>query len=262
LANLLKHTRAHPEKPWEGFHATRYRLASRVTDLPLSHVIATQDGRQKEVPITLGAALVEGGWSGEPSKVAVRQVESDHIVGGPILFGTKVTTETGEVVFGGASFSRELLEILLDLAQAGINGFEVSWFWHDSDWSVDSDVYSFFLVHDNSIVRERVCLFDSHDSGFDPTVLQSDDHADPIWSDEQAWSEASTRFWYRRFYQETPTGRLMVLRPDEPVLHHYPEGRWRPELAFAFLQVRLARIELALWLIAVLAVCAVFLLWR
>ena len=38
----------------------------------------------------------------------------------------------------------------------------------------------------------------------------------------------------------------MVLRSDEPKLHHYREGRWKPEVAFAALQDRLARIHYTL----------------
>ena len=30
-----------------------------------------------------------------------------------------------------------------------------------------------------------------------------------------------TAFWYRKFYSETRTGQLMVLRPDEPILYYY-----------------------------------------
>jgi hypothetical protein len=40
-----------------------------------------------------------------------------------------------------------------------------------------------------------------------------------------SWQKAKIAYWYRKFYQETRTGQLMVLRPDEPTLHYFPEGR-------------------------------------
>jgi hypothetical protein len=87
------------------------------------------------------------------------------------------------------------------------------------------DAYTFFVVYNDRIVRERMSLFDSHDSGFNPSIFAYDDRHD-VWENDTAWRDASDRFWYRRFYQETRTGQLMVLRSDAPELYHLPEGRW------------------------------------
>lgn len=68
---------------------------------------------------------------------------------------------------------------------------------------------------------------------------------------------------YAKFYQETRRGQLMVLRSDEPKLHHYSEGRWKPEVAFAALQDRLARIHYTLrWLKLVLIAFGLFVAWN
>ena len=51
----------------------------------------------------------------------------------------------------------------------------------------------------------------------DPRVLMKyrvDD--EPIWRSEPYEREAWEAYWYRKFYTETLTGQLMVLRPDEP----------------------------------------------
>ena len=57
-------------------------------------------------------------------------------------------------------------------------------------------------------------------------VFVSDD-SDFIWRNDSHWREAWARFWYRKFYTETRTGQLMVLRPDEPTLYQFPRSQVR-----------------------------------
>lgn len=141
----------------------------------------------------------------------------------PVILRLKVKTENGEIVLKGPSFNCALLRELLALKAEGIEPFSSLWFWYDSDSCRDDphETYSFFVVSGDKIVREDVSLSDYHDSGFDPTIFQSDNDADSLWFNDADWREARTRFWYRKFYKETRTGPLMVLRPDEPILYHY-----------------------------------------
>ncbi len=178
---------------------------------------------------------------------------------------TKITTDTGELNFDGPSFSCNVLEALLDLRKDGINGFDVCWFWYDRDSVTDQpqDSYSFFIVHKDKIVRECVAFGDYHDSGFDPSIFTAGDDSPRIWLRENEWKEAHTRFWYRKFYQETRTGQLMVLREDAPGLYHYPEARWRPDLAFGLLYHQMTSMRTALWVMVILmALLGGILLWR
>lgn len=248
----MKHTLADPTKDWEGFRPMAYRLdPKKVWHLALTRVEDTSVGQRQTVAVKLGEVL-------------------DSLTGRKILEvgsipPTKVTTDVGELIFAGPSFSRSLLEALLDLRKDGINGFDVNWFWYDRDSVTDDphDSYSFFAVHKGNIVRERMAFNDYRDSGFDPSIFKAGDDTSPIWFCENEWEAAHARFWYRKFYQETLTGQLMVLREDAPELYHYPEGRWRADMAFGLLYDRIARIQSALWIIVVLmALIAGILLWR
>lgn len=60
---------------------------------------------------------------------------------------------------------------------------------------------------------------------FDPSTLQPYDGSPSVWASEKHEIAAVVRYWYRKFYEETRPGQLMVLRPDEPALFHYHEGR-------------------------------------
>lgn len=44
---------------------------------------------------------------------------------------------------------------------------------------------------------------------------------------EKAWERADDKYWYRKFYEETRMGQLMLLRPDNPKLFYYRKG-WLP----------------------------------
>jgi len=135
----------------------------------------------------------------------------------------KIKTENGEVVLKGPSFNCRVLRELLALKAEGVESYSCAWFWYDSDsCKVEPDeMYSFFVVSGDRIVREAVSFFDNFYSGFDPDIFKPAGDSDFLWSNEADWLEARTRFWYRKFYSETRTGQLMVLRPDEPILYAF-----------------------------------------
>jgi hypothetical protein len=249
----MKHTSADSTKEWEGFRAVAHRLdIQKVCRLGLLKVEHTPEGQEKTTPFELGDALRS------VFNLKIHEVEAWL---GPI----KVTTDAGEFQFEGPRFSRDVLEALLDLRKDGVNGFEALWFWYDHDWVTDmpQDSYSFFVVHNDKIVRERVVFSDGRESGFDPSVFKAGDDSPPIWRHHPDWEEARTRFWYRKFYKETKTGQLMVLREDEPELFYYPEARSRSDVGWDLLNQQLTRISSVLWVMVILiAILAVILLWK
>lgn len=118
---------------------------------------------------------------------------------------------------------------LLELRRDGCgHALYAEWFWYDSDHPTEDLAYSyaFFVVCNDKIVSERVSFVDRRDSGFDPSAFEAADESQPVWRSHPDWQGALTQYWYRKFYRETRTGQLMVLRPDAPTLHYYPEGRW------------------------------------
>lgn len=215
---MKKHIWADPTKEWEGFRFTAYSLDfGKVWELPLTQVRVT-DGNEKQVPTTLGkiyAALADQHFEIEINALSVQL--------------SAITVATDKLAFRGDSFSRQLLSTLLQLKKEDLDPFSTLWFWFDSDSCSDDphESYSFFVVLGNKIVRESVSFSDYHNSGFDPTIFKSHDDSDSIWFNDSDWREANTRFWYRKFYTETRTGQLMVLRPDEPILYHHERPQTR-----------------------------------
>jgi len=122
--------------------------------------------------------------------------------------------------------------------------------------------YSFFVVANERIVRERGIFFDHHGSGFDPTIFETHDHNDLTWDHEDDWDDADTRYWYRKFYAETRTGQLMTLRPDAPQLFFY--DRTGPDLmgAIGVLNQSLQRIKFLLWILVIVSVYSLIIHWK
>jgi hypothetical protein len=187
-----------------GFHFTAYSLLSKkVWDLPLTEK-RTVDGKPEKVPTTVGAVY---------ESLPKGQVEIH--------------------AFDGPSFNREILRELLNFGKDGIDPFWTWWFWYDIDQCMEepNDIYSFFVVYGEQIVREQVQFSDNPRSGFDPSVFDARDDREPLYSNQTARYEADTRFWYRKFYTETRTGQVMVLRHDHPRLYDYEKHRSAPDSA-------------------------------
>lgn len=106
---------------------------------------------------------------------------------------------------------------LIELTRQGINPYEVTWFYYTHDWSRDADEsYSFFMVHRGKIIDES-----THFSSEEPKILKKSQDDEPIWHSHSHLDAAWEIYCYRKFYTETVTGQLMVLRPDEPTLYHF-----------------------------------------
>ncbi|HEY2467839.1 MAG TPA: hypothetical protein VGI45_08355 [Terracidiphilus sp.] len=158
-----------------------------------------------------------------------------------------------------------MAKLLLEFMKEGIREFETRWFFYDRD-SCAQDVmnsYQCFIVANERIVREEARLFDSPESDFDPSVFDSGEGIPPIWFKHSQWDAAWAAFWYRKFYKETRPGQLMVLRPDNPVLYFYPEGRPWLGLTNSASQLGFLRnIPFLLWILIALQVLIVFHLLR
>ena len=147
----------------------------------------------------------------------------------------------------------------VDLQKDGINYFYTQLFWYDKDHVTDDLVarYVFFVVYGNAIVREAVSFCDYSDSEFDPSVFESGEDSHPIWRNEPEWAAARVRYWFRKFYTETRTGQLMVLRPDEPILYHHERPNTRDivrEIQF----VTLMKVYRLIWVALPLLVAIAF----
>jgi hypothetical protein len=212
----------------ERFHFTAYSLVSKkVWDLPLTER-RTVGGQPEKVPTTVGAVYE----SFPEGKVEIH-------------------------AFDGPSFHRELLRVLLNFRKDGIHPFETWWFWYDISTCMEepNDIYSFFVVHEEKIVRESERFSDNPRSGFDRSVFDALDDREPLYSNQTARYEADTRFWYRKFYTETRTGQIMVLRRDHPQLYDYEPQRKGPD-TISLLENALSllkKIHALMWVLIVLA---------
>jgi len=143
----------------------------------------------------------------------------------PDLFsnGSKYVTDAGVVALECDWQLMSAMRTLIGLVRDGIAPDCVTWFYYDHDWSRDADEgHTFFAIHDGKVILES-CHFSSEA----PLVIKRELDDDPVWHSHPYFHKAVERYWYRKFYTETMTGQLMVLRPDEPTLYHYerPQSR-------------------------------------
>ncbi len=134
-------------------------------------------------------------------------------------FGSRgrFVTDKGEFEPKGDWPLLSTLKTLAELMKQGIDPYRVMWFYFDHDVSRDADEsYSFFAVYNDKIVVERC-----HFSWLEPLILKQEKDDEPIWQSHRYFDEALEHYWYRKFYEGTLTGQLMVLRPDEPILFFY-----------------------------------------
>jgi hypothetical protein len=215
----------------------------------------------------LNASLKQSRWHGDEKveedtsiERLLQDLEGKRFQVEDNLTAISITTETGSLNLHGPPFNCRLAATILELLKEGIKPLASRWVWYDTDES-DTDPttsYSFFVIHEDRIVRERVSFLDFHNSGFDPAVFDSGDD-----SDDSNWDLAWAAYWYRRFYRETRVGQLMVLRPDMPALHYYPEGRPWHKLEGAVSSVDdLRRVRALLWVAVSLLALIAFLLIR
>ena len=209
---MKRHVWSNPELQWEGFQPVAYWFdTEKIWALPLSR---KYEGGKDDEPTTFGDIVV---------LLRDKQLKLDSFERGVLDSEFVAADDSLKVTVKGGSFNRDLLRIILQLHSEGISVFDSTWYYfdHDSCRQDPHEMYSFFVVAKNKIVRERIGFSDYLDSGFNPTIFEAHDHEEMIWGDEPHWDEAATRYWYRKFYTETRTGQLMTLRPDDPPLFYY-----------------------------------------
>lgn len=196
--------------------------------------------------------------NGEPSTfedVYAKLVES-KVREGPdrLSFGVeKYVTEAGDIKVEAEWTILSQIQMLIGLVRQDIDPYSVMWFYYSTDWSWDGDVcHLFFAVYGDKIVLES-CNFSSEE----PLILKLDKKGHPLWLSHPHFDEALVHYWYKRFYTESLTGKLMVLRPDEPLLYYYERQSTRDtveEVAF----VTLVKTYRLLWVVAALLAAIAF----
>jgi len=210
------------KEKWRGFRPVGYSLDSpAIGRIPLQVVVEPpfDDGTTTASTTVLSAFCDMRDSQG--------QIEDDiypHVV---------MHTDRGNERFSGTSFAEHLLYVLVQLHKKGIDPFEARWFFYDKDFSQDAvESFTFFVVYDGKIVEERINFFrNPGDRDFEPTIFEVPSEGfEPIWRNDGDWENGETAFWYHKFYTETRTGQLMLLRPDEPILYHYQRPQVRDTL--------------------------------
>jgi hypothetical protein len=228
-----------PGLKWDGFKPTGYWLdAEKVRSLSL-----------KELPSARNTTIGE----------VVEKFRGEEVEVDCAIVSVKLKSASQELTVEGPGFHLNLLKLLYRFAEGKVSPYEAVWFYFDGD-SCRTDpqsAYSFFIVAQDKIVEENLTLSDSIGNGFDPSVLVHDDSA-PIWFAERAWDEATDRYWYRKFYSQTRSGQLMLLRPDNPPIYHSPGNK----LPRGATQVFLRSIRLGVWILVVLLLLYVLQHWR
>jgi hypothetical protein len=191
-----------------------YTLSLEVGGLPLK-----MDGKE----CCFGAA-----WD-RLSRLDIKDVEEHpHPDDGDVYI-----TESGKVQITGEWPERRLLRDLLELHRKGVEPFAATWFPYDWSHYEDVVVHSFFVLYDDKIVEEQFS-FASHS----PLVLERPAlYKDPEIHNRRYVHEAVECYWYRKFYTETMTGQLMVLRSDKPWLYCFerPTRELTPDFTLAVL---------------------------
>jgi hypothetical protein len=246
----MKHTWADPKEGWDGFRLTSYSLDSQKTlGLQLKEKRSI-DGNQEEVATTVG-------------EVYRRLLDQFTQI---IDNGTsiEVTTDTEKLSFRGASFSCSMLTELLRIRKDGFDPFFAEWFFYADDSSREGphELYGFFVVYIDKIIRERVFFSDYDGSGFDPSIFQADDNSPRAWVNDGATREARTHFWFQKFYSETQTGQIMALRQDKPRLYGRESNPVPPPQVSGNMLKFLDKIHGLLWVLIVLVALVLIRLWR
>jgi hypothetical protein len=243
------------------FAPTAHTLNDKIVwTLPVSSYTSGEESKNP-TEITLGEAFKQVLSKGEIYKGGNASVRILSIKWPPL--GTlEIETEAGNFRYGGKHFNVALLAAILSLHRDGFESSASRWCWYHSHLDEYSVTHSFFVTCGNKTALERVTFSDHRDSGFNPDVFDPPDYRGD-YTEHPVWNEAWIRHYYRSFYRETITGQLMVLRPDEPALYYFPEGRWQPEDAVYVLSREIYHVRLLLYaLIGVGIAIIITLLWK
>lgn len=260
-------------RTWRGFEPTGYEIDWKVlSNAPLSEL---GDGSNR-VQTTAGAVLREAlphlftplNEDGSLGATPARQGCDVEEGTGWVTFKTPTRTIRLDTLGNGSGFAADLITTIVKIDQLPEQrSFHPIFFYYDRDHVVDDvhESFSFFVVNDNRVALDRITFSRHSGSGFDPEMFKPAfvvEHE--VWASESSVQEAQVRWWYRRFYEETDTGRLTTLREDVDLYHYMPEWKERQLIAADIKQV--GRLLSQLQKLSVLALVAlgliVLLLWR
>jgi hypothetical protein len=195
-----------------------YRLdISALGDVPLTlGGAAGQECRLSLGPSTFGAAYL--GLRNEKLLAESRISFPPDKLLDPLT--AEVTTSCCKHAVAGPSWALDLIITLLGLTRRGIEPFAAAWFPYAQSACIEEPRTSvkYFLVHNHTIVDERVSLFASPNDGVRYLVAETYS-GPPVWTDEREETEGAIRAWYSQFYETTHAGRTILLRRDAPPLY-------------------------------------------
>ncbi|MCU1242203.1 MAG: hypothetical protein JWO71_2929 [Candidatus Acidoferrum typicum] len=188
----MKQSPSEADNKWEGFELTSYHLDSeRILNLPLKE--RRSSDAKADVDTTVGDVY---------RRVLDRFDQlTDNCRSIDIVSGN------GRLSVAGPEFNCSMLLELLRIRKGGFDPFCAEWFFYADDSSRDSlhhNLYEFFVVYIDKIIRERVFFSDHDESGFNPLVFQTDNKFRGGWVNEWASREARTHFWFQKFYSNRP----------------------------------------------------------
>lgn len=172
LRDMKHHVWSKPDLQWEGFQPVAYWFGTeKIWALPLTRKHGDSKGDE---PTTVGDIIV---------LLRDKQLKPESFERGVLESEFVAADDSLKVTVKGPPFNCDLLRIILQLHSEGIGALEAVWYYfdHDSCRQEPHEMYSFFVVAKNKIVRERVGFSDYLDSGFDPTIFETHDYKDMIW---------------------------------------------------------------------------------
>lgn len=198
-------TKESADTKWSGFKPVPYHLDyQKAMALKLSRIDPKNEEKKAE-PISI--------------KEILEELDLEHIQEVSGFGDVEVKTAKGTSTYRGEPFANSVLTLVLRLLSKSAHPFSCQLYWFDSDSCMEDphETYHFFIVKEDKIVEENIGFSEYHCSGFDPTLFVHYDEP-KVWMHEKDWGEARRRYWYKKFYAETTTGQLMLLRPDKPSL--------------------------------------------
>jgi len=162
-------------------------------------------------------------------------------------------------------FWHSVLKKLLELSSQEIHPFTVWFCWFDSDAFVDDvdEMEIFFLVYEDEIIEEIYSVYyPPGDRDKCRAMFLSTAAHDPLTRNQNKYIAARTVALYRKFYTETRTGKLAVLRSDLPAPYYYYEGRESLEIQSALVSISTSNLQIRNLLmgLTVLGLCVVAIL--
>jgi len=148
---------------WKGFKPDAYFLGKRICECPVTEVIQPVGGKPHSVQTTLAEV-----FSYREQKPHIEKIEWDKNI--------TIQTNTGNLVIEGRPLDGNFVKIVLELQQAGINMFETTWYWYNSDVCLDFgglESFHFFIVHRDRIVQDDISLHYSDDQNRVESLMKS-----------------------------------------------------------------------------------------